>query len=136
MRLTEPLRRARRRRARSAVKLLLRQLPSLLRLLYRLLRDPRVGTLDKALVALAAAYLLSPIDLVPDFIAGLGLADDLFLMGLALNHLLASAGPDLLLEHWDGDPRALAVLVEGVEDIGSVLPRRVRRLLRGVARSA
>ncbi len=52
------------------------------------------------------------------------------------NHLLSRAGPDLLLEHWDGDPGALAILVEGVEDIGSMLPHRVRRLLRGMVRSA
>ena len=76
------------------------------------------------------AYVLLPMDLLPDFFGVLGLTDDLFLIGLALNRLFGRAGSDLLLEHWDGDPRALGYLLEGVEEIGQLLPRYLRAALR------
>ena len=43
-------------------------------------RDPRVPWAAKALAAMAAAYALSPIDLIPDFVPVLGYLDDLILL--------------------------------------------------------
>ena len=119
-----------RQRRRSAVKLL-RELPNLFRLLIRLIRDPRVSRFDRILFGVVMTYVLLPADFIPDFMGFLGLADDLYLVGLALNRLFSHAGPDLLLEHWEGSPRALGYLIEGVEEIGSLLPRRVRNALKG-----
>jgi uncharacterized membrane protein YkvA (DUF1232 family) len=119
------------RRRQSAVKLL-RELPSLVKLLVRLLRDARVSKLDRLLFGAVLAYVLLPADLLPDFLGFLGLTDDLYLIGLALNRLFARAGADVLLEHWDGNPRALGYLIEGVEEIGSLLPARIRSALRGL----
>src|SRR5438067_6898417 len=110
---------------------LLRVLPNFFKLLVRLLRDPRVSTADRILFGAVIAYVVLPIDLIPDFLGAFGLADDLFLVGLALHRLFSHAGPDILLEHWEGNPRALGYLIEGVEDIGSLLPARVRTALRG-----
>jgi uncharacterized membrane protein YkvA (DUF1232 family) len=115
---------------RTAVKLI-RELPNLLKLLIRLVRDPRVSKLDRILFGVVMAYVLLPIDLIPDSLAFLGLADDLYLVGLALNRLFSQAGPDVLLEHWEGHPRALGYLIEGVEEVGSLLPERVRSALKG-----
>jgi uncharacterized membrane protein YkvA (DUF1232 family) len=119
------------RRRQSAVKLL-RELPSLVKLLVRLLRDARVSKLDRLLFGAVLAYVLLPADLLPDFLGFLGLTDDLYLIGLALNRLFSRAGADVLLEHWDGNPRALGYLIEGVEEVGSLLPARIRSALRGL----
>lgn len=108
---------------------LILQLPNLLLLVFRLLRDPRVAIADKLLFGAVVAYVLTPFDLLPDFLAPLGFVDDLYLLGLALNRLLGRAGPDLLVQHWDGDAGDLGFLIEGVEQIGGVLPGRVRRTL-------
>jgi uncharacterized membrane protein YkvA (DUF1232 family) len=48
-----------------------------LRLAWRLMRDDRVPALKFALPALLALYLMSPVDLIPDFFLGLGQMDDL-----------------------------------------------------------
>lgn len=117
-------------RRRTAVRLL-RELPNLFKLLIRLVRDPRVSKFDRILFGVVMTYVLLPADLIPDMFGFLGLADDLYLVGLALNRLFMRAGSDLLLEHWEGNPRALGYLVEGVEEIGSLLPRRIRNTLRG-----
>lgn len=47
-------------------------------------RDPRVPLVAKLVAATVAAYALSPIDLIPDFIPVLGLLDDLLLLPLGI----------------------------------------------------
>ena len=42
------------------------------------------------------------------------------------------SAPDVLLEHWDGNPRALGYLMEGVEEVGALLPAGIRNALRGL----
>lgn len=125
----------RRRKRRSAARSLIRELPNLFKLVFRLLRDPRVPSLDKALFGAVAVYMLTPLDLVPDFLGVLGWVDDLYLLSLALGRLMGSAGPNALLKHWDGNPAALGYLVEGVDEMGGMLPDSVRKALSGVARN-
>lgn len=117
-------------RRRSAVRLL-RELPNFFKLLIRLIRDPRVSKFDRILFGIVMTYVLLPADLIPDFFGFMGLVDDLYLVGLALNRLFSHAGSDILLEHWEGNPRALGYLVEGVEEVGALLPKRIRNTLRG-----
>jgi len=62
-------------------------------LFRRLLADPRVPRRRKLVLALLVAYLASPIDLIPDFIPGLGQLDDVILAALALRYALRGAGP-------------------------------------------
>ena len=133
MRDRPPGRRRRRRSAPLETRSLLRELPDLIKLLWRLVRDVRVPTADKLLFGFALAYVITPADLLPDFLGFLGVVDDLYLVALALGRLLARAGDEVLLEHWDGNPRALGYLIEGVDQLGGMLPRPVRRILRSAA---
>jgi len=57
-------------------------------------RDPRVPWYAKLIAAAVAAYALSPIDLIPDFIPVLGYADDLLIVpaGILLTTRLIPAG--------------------------------------------
>ncbi|HEX2165596.1 MAG TPA: YkvA family protein [Longimicrobiales bacterium] len=124
----------RRRKRKNPARMLLRELPNFLKLVFRLVRDPRVPGIHKALFGAVAVYMLTPADLIPDFLGVLGWVDDLFLLGLALSRLMASAGPNALLRHWDGNPAALGYLVEGVEEMGGMLPQKVQSALRGLAK--
>ncbi|NIR37442.1 MAG: DUF1232 domain-containing protein, partial [Actinobacteria bacterium] len=67
-------------------------LPNLVKLLARLVRDPRVPRRSKLVVGAAIAYVASPIDLLPEFIPIVGLADDVLLAAYAVNHLVDVAG--------------------------------------------
>ena len=125
----------RRASARGLARSLVRELPKFLKLIVRLLRDGRVSVADRALFGVVLVYVLAPIDLIPDFLVGLGLVDDLYLIGLAFARLLGGAGRDILLEHWDGDPKLLGYFMESVEDVGGLLPRRMRRVLGRAVRA-
>lgn len=96
-------------------------LPNLLRLFTGLLGDPRVPRSSKVLLFLGAAWVASPIDLIPEFIPVLGPLDDAVVAALILRHLLRTAGRDVVAEHWRGDPATLERLVRLFE------PRAARK---------
>jgi uncharacterized membrane protein YkvA (DUF1232 family) len=86
-------------------------LPNLIRLFRGLLGDARVPRSSKALLMLAGLWLASPIDLIPEFLPGVGALDDAVVAGLVLRHLVKRAGPEVVRDHWRGDPRSLGVLL-------------------------
>lgn len=67
---------------------LLRALVSHVRLTMRLLREPRVPPLVKAVPILGALYVVSPVDVIPDIVPILGQLDDLGVILLALETFL------------------------------------------------
>jgi uncharacterized membrane protein YkvA (DUF1232 family) len=62
-------------------------------------RDPRTPWYAKALALAVAAYALSPIDLIPDFIPVLGLLDDLILVPFGIALALRMIPAEVLAEH-------------------------------------
>jgi uncharacterized membrane protein YkvA (DUF1232 family) len=62
-------------------------------------RDPRVPWHAKALAIGVAAYALSPIDLIPDFIPVLGYLDDLLIVPAGIALAVRLIPPDVLAEH-------------------------------------
>lgn len=68
------------------------------RLLWALASDPRVPASRKALLGLAGAYILSPIDLVPDRIPFIGAFDDVAVMVLAIDVFLEGLPEGLINE--------------------------------------
>jgi uncharacterized membrane protein YkvA (DUF1232 family) len=86
-------------------------LPNLIRLFRGLLGDERVPRSSKLLLLLGALWLASPIDLLPEFLPGVGALDDAVVAGLVLRHVVKRAGPDVVRNHWRGDPRSVALLL-------------------------
>ena len=66
---------------------------------YLASRDPRVPWHVKVLAIAVAAYALSPIDLIPDFIPVIGYLDDLVLVPLGLLLMLRLIPAEVLAEH-------------------------------------
>lgn len=102
-------------------------LPNLVKLLTRLLRDPRVPRRSKILLGGLVAYLASPIDLLPDAIPVLGLADDVLLTVYAVNHLVSKAGEEVVLEHWDGPQDLLEMVRSVLDSVGQMVPSPIRK---------
>jgi uncharacterized membrane protein YkvA (DUF1232 family) len=118
--------------AKRTVMYYMRQLPQYVRLLGGLITDRRVATVDKMLVLGAIAYIVMPVDFIPDFIPFFGEVDDVFVLVLALQRLIENAGRVVLLDHWTGEPRDLADLnLRGALTAAAFfLPKRIRRRLR------
>lgn len=79
----------------------------------RLRRDPRVPRRAKLVVALAGLWLLSPIDLLPEFLPLIGPLDDVLVVALALRYAARQVPREVLAAAWPGEPRMLERLLGG-----------------------
>jgi uncharacterized membrane protein YkvA (DUF1232 family) len=104
-------------------------LPNIIKLVYRLLADPRVPRRAKITLGIAAAYTVSPIDLIPEFIPVIGWADDLLVVMFAIDALIDRAGPEVVAEHWDGPGDILELVRDVVGIARSVVPRRLGAII-------
>jgi uncharacterized membrane protein YkvA (DUF1232 family) len=95
----------------SALRGVLRLLPDLLRLLKRLAADPSLPRGVRIRLWLLLAYLITPIDLVPDFIPVIGYADDAIIVAIALRSVIHHSGPDSIRRHWPGTLDGLAAIL-------------------------
>jgi uncharacterized membrane protein YkvA (DUF1232 family) len=105
--------------------------PRLIKLLVRLMRDPRVQPRSKALLLVTVGYLVSPIDVIPDMVPGVGQLDDIIIVAFALDHLLNRIPEELVQEHWDGDEDILEVVRHVVEIGAGLVPTWIKRFLPG-----
>lgn len=110
-------------------------LPNLIKLLSRLIKDPRVPRRSKLVLMVAIGYVMSPIDLLPDVIPVAGIIDDLFLIVFALNHLVERAGEEIVLEHWDGPQDLLGMMRSVLRTANDLVPAKIRVLLGRLAGS-
>ncbi len=86
-------------------------LPACLTTVRRLRNDPRVPTRAKLAVLLAGLWLLSPIDLLPEFLPVIGPLDDVLVIALALRYAARSVPRGVLLDAWPDDRRLLERLL-------------------------
>jgi uncharacterized membrane protein YkvA (DUF1232 family) len=103
--------------------------PRLAVLIFRLMRDRRVPPRPKAILVLLAAYLASPVDLIPDFLPGIGHVDDLVLAAFALDQILNRIPDQYVREHWDGDEDVLQVVREILDISTAVVPDWLKKRL-------
>ncbi|MGH9011836.1 MAG: YkvA family protein [Acidimicrobiia bacterium] len=77
----------------------------------RLRRDSRVPRRAKLAVALAGLWVLSPIDLIPEFLPVIGPLDDVVVMALALRYAARQVPREVLLEAWPDRPEVIERLL-------------------------
>ncbi|MGC8839586.1 MAG: YkvA family protein [Anaerolineae bacterium] len=108
-------------------------LPDFAALLARLIADPRVDRGLKGQLILATLYVMSPLDLIPDFLMPLGLVDDTVAAALMLSRfarILAEPGEEVLREHWEGPGDVLAQIRHIAEAMDWLLNERIAAHLR------
>ena len=77
----------------------------------RLRKDPRVPRRAKLAVAFAGLWVLSPIDLIPEFLPVIGPLDDVVVVALALRYAARRVPRDVIMEAWPAEPRLLERLL-------------------------
>jgi uncharacterized membrane protein YkvA (DUF1232 family) len=86
-------------------------IPNLVVLFRGLLGDPRVPRSSKRWLWFALAWLVSPIDLVPEFIPVVGPLDDAIVAAIVLRHVLRRTDRGVLADHWRGEPSTLDTIL-------------------------
>lgn len=88
----------------------LRLVPDVARLVRALLMSPDTPRSVKFVLGGLLVYLLSPIDLVPEFVPVIGSLDDLIVGAIVLRWASRRIGADALRAHWSGSPEAFDLL--------------------------
>lgn len=97
-------------------------LPNLVILLKRLVADPRVPRKSKLILGGTILYLVSPIDVIPDFVPGLGQLDDVVIALLALHSILNRVDAEVVVELWPGSEDVIRIVRAGVSAAAQLLP--------------
>jgi uncharacterized membrane protein YkvA (DUF1232 family) len=108
------------------VRALLRALPDVVRLITRLVGDPVLPRAAKIALGAAAVYLLSPVDLIPDFIPLVGWVDDVLLAAVLLDGILNWVDRGLVLKYWPGNASSLDTLARTARLLSIWVPRRLK----------
>jgi len=99
-------------------------IPDCIVLVSRLARDARISRLRRAVLFVVLGYLAFPLDLVPDFLPGIGQLDDAVVLGLALRLVARGGGTELVREAWPGPQASLTIVLRaaGLETNGAATP--------------
>jgi uncharacterized membrane protein YkvA (DUF1232 family) len=99
-------------------------IPDCVVLVSRLARDRRISRPRRALLFVALGYLALPIDLVPDFLPGIGQLDDAVVLALALRLVVHAGGTQIVRGAWPGPEASLTLVLRaaGLETNGAASP--------------
>jgi uncharacterized membrane protein YkvA (DUF1232 family) len=82
-------------------------LPACATTVRRLWRDPRVPRRAKLAVGIAAVWVASPIDLIPEFLPVIGPLDDVVVVALALRYAARQVPRQVVSDAWPAEQRLL-----------------------------
>jgi uncharacterized membrane protein YkvA (DUF1232 family) len=100
------------------------------KLVWRLFKDDRVPVRTKLLLGITGAYVLSPVDVLPDFLPNMGRLDDLVLIAFALNEVMERVPDEVLRAHWEGDEDVLETIRKVAQASAELVPAPLKRRLR------
>jgi uncharacterized membrane protein YkvA (DUF1232 family) len=129
--IPRPVTRIERKQAKGFLKNVIYLIPNFLKLLFRLFKDGRVPAAEKAFLIGAIAYVITPIDLLPDVIPFVGQVDDLYLIALTLLRLLNRTPAEVIRQHWDGGGDIARIVSRIAQAATFILPKRVANILLG-----
>jgi uncharacterized membrane protein YkvA (DUF1232 family) len=86
-------------------------LPACVTTVRRLRADPRVPRRAKLAVGFAALWVLSPIDLIPEFLPVIGPLDDIVVVALVLRYAARQVPREVFLEAWPANPATIERLL-------------------------
>ena len=106
---------------------LLRALPAIIRTIRGLAVDPVLPKAAKVALAAAILYLVSPVDVVPDFIPILGYLDDLFIAAIIVDGMLNFVDRGLILKYWPASPELLERVARSARVLSAWVPQRLKQ---------
>lgn len=91
--------------------------------------DERIPARDKKILLALVALILSPFDLIPDWIPIFGLLDDLVIMSIILDYFFSVLDSNVLLSHFPWDMKAFARLRSMARGLSFLVPRFLKKKL-------
>ncbi|WP_066639756.1 YkvA family protein [Desulfolucanica intricata] len=108
-------------------------LPDLFVLLLRLMKDKRISIKNKAMLGAAIAYVVSPVDFIPEAVFGpVGFTDDLIAVIVALNKIMNDTPYGIIREHWSGEKDIIDTIQRILNKADDLVGRGVYNKILGI----
>ncbi len=91
--------------------------------------DKRIPLQNRVVLGGLLVYLMTPIDIVPDFIPILGWLDDAFITLIIMDYIFNSADSDLILQHYPWNKKHFQKMKIYVDRLSWMVPERLKRTL-------
>lgn len=95
--------------------------PDFITLIFRLFKDKRISIKTKFFLGFIIAYLVSPIDIIPDFMPVIGSLDDIYIIFYTLEKILKEVPMDVVLENFEGDEDLIINASKGINKVFETL---------------
>ena len=111
-------------------------LPDIVHLMIKLLVDKEVSSLIKSYILMALVYLISPIDIIPDFIPVAGFIDDLLVSVIILNKIINTVDIQMLYKiktYWAGEDDIFVKVKEItslINELSSQIPKSILNFMK------
>lgn len=99
-------------------------------------QDERIPLQNRVLLGGLILYLVTPIDLIPDFIPIIGWLDDAFVTILVLDYLFNSGDTEVIMEHYPWDKQHFKKMKGYVERLAWLIPAGLKKVLFRQAKRA
>ncbi|HXH30085.1 MAG TPA: YkvA family protein [Bacteriovoracaceae bacterium] len=97
--------------------------------LFSTANDERIPSRDKKILLALIALLISPLDLIPDWIPVIGLLDDFFMLSIILDYFFQVLDSRILLSHYPWGMKSFARLRAIARALQFFVPRFVKKKL-------
>lgn len=91
--------------------------------------DERIPARDKKILLAMVALMLSPFDIIPDWIPVFGLLDDVIILSLILDYFFSVLDSRIILSHFPWDMKAFTRLKKIAHALQMFVPRFVKKKL-------
>jgi len=88
--------------------------------------DPRIPEKDKKILAVLIALIISPIDLIPDWIPIFGIMDDIVILAVVLDYLFNVLDTEVLLSHYPWGMKSFVLLRRGAQTVAMLVPSVIK----------
>lgn len=105
---------------------LLKNFKKLTKFIQDVANDPAIPERDKKVLLVLTALILSPFDIIPDWIPVIGVLDDVILIAIVLDYFFNVLDEDVLLRHYPWDLRSFIRLRRAVSLISWVTPQTIK----------
>ena len=90
--------------------------------------DERIPFQNRVVLGGLVTYLLTPIDLIPDFIPIIGWLDDAFVSIIILDYIFNSADTELILQHYPWNKQKFLQMKNYVDRLAWLVPARLKQI--------
>jgi uncharacterized membrane protein YkvA (DUF1232 family) len=91
--------------------------------------DDRIPLQNRIVLGGLLVYLVTPFDIIPDFIPILGWLDDAFVTVLIMDYVFNSADSELILQHYPWNKKHFETMKVYAERLSWLVPARLKRIL-------